>query len=137
MEAFDTRLQKRLAGLGLLCGCLAMGLQCLIIARGDSNLWNTRLAVDPMLTVLSVTSVGTAYQMTCFTGIIRGGGDTKVTLINDLIHMWLIVIPSAALSAFVFHFSPVVVFGCLKCDQILKCGLAAIWVNSDRWIKKI
>ena len=63
MEAFDTRLQRRLAGLGLLCGCLAMGLQCLIIARGDSNLWNTRLAVDPMLTVLSVTFAGCALLL--------------------------------------------------------------------------
>lgn len=108
------------------------------IVIGFYNITDTarRLSLE-FMTVLSVTSVGTAYQMTCFTGIIRGGGDTKVTLINDLIHMWLIVIPSAALSAFVFHFSPVVVFGCLKCDQILKCGLAAIWVNSDRWIKKI
>jgi Na+-driven multidrug efflux pump len=89
------------------------------------------------MTVLSVTVIGTAYQMTCLTGIARGGGDTKIILINDTIHMWLIVIPAAALSAFVFGLSPVAVFICLKCDQILKCAVAAYWTNSYRWIKKI
>ncbi len=89
------------------------------------------------MTVSSVTVIGTAYQMTCLTGIARGGGDTKIILINDTIHMWLIIIPAAALSAFVFGFSPLIVFICLKSDQILKCAVAAYWVNSYRWIKKI
>lgn len=63
MEAFETRLQKRLAGLGLLCGCLAMVLHCLIMVRGDSSLWNTRMLVDPILTVLSVTFAGCALLL--------------------------------------------------------------------------
>ena len=63
MEAFDTRLQKRLAGLGLLCGCLAMVLHCLIMVRGDSSLWNTRMLADPVLTVLSVTFAGCALLL--------------------------------------------------------------------------
>ena len=63
MEAFDTRLQKRLAGLGLLCGCLAMVLHGLIMVRGDSGLWDTRLLVDPILTVLSLTFAGCALLL--------------------------------------------------------------------------
>jgi len=123
-------------GLGLLTGLALFLFKDAVI--GFYNITpETRILALEFMTVLSVTSVGTAYQMTCFTGIIRGGGDTRVTLINDLCHMWLLAIPSAALCAFVWELAPVIVFICLKCDQILKCALAFFWVNSDRWIKKI
>jgi putative MATE family efflux protein len=86
--------------------------------------------------ILSVTVVGTAYQVACLTGIVRGGGDTKFVFYNDIIFMWCIVLPLSLLSAFVFHFSPVVVFACLKMDQILKCFVAVFKVNRYTWIKK-
>ena len=89
------------------------------------------------MTVLSVTSVGTAYQMPCLTGIVRSGGDTGFVLKNDFIFMWLIVLPSAASAAFIFDLSPVIVFICLKADQILKCIVAVVKVNSGNWMKKI
>lgn len=40
------------------------------------------------IAVLSVTVVGTSYQMAVLTGIVRGGGDTRFVLFNDLIFMW-------------------------------------------------
>ena len=85
--------------------------------------------------VLSVTVVGTAYQCSCLTGIVTGGGDTRFVLINDLIHQWLIVIPAAFLSAFVFHGPVWLTFACLKADQILKCFVAIVKVNRYRWIR--
>ena len=87
------------------------------------------------MTVLSITVVGTAYQMPALTGIVRGGGETNFVLYNDMIFMWLIVLPSSALAAFVFHLSPLVVFICLKSDQILKCFVAVVKVNRFRWIR--
>lgn len=89
------------------------------------------------MTVLSVTAIGTSYQMAVMTGILRGGGTTRFTLINDMIFIWGVVLPSAFLSAFVFHLSPVIVFCCLKCDQILKCGVAVIKVNRGKWIRTV
>ena len=90
-----------------------------------------------MLNVLSVTVIGTAYQMSSLTGIVRAGGDTKFVLMNDLLFVWLVVIPSSMLAAFVFHAPPTVVFACLKCDQILKCFVAVFKVNRYKWIKNI
>jgi Na+-driven multidrug efflux pump len=92
-----------------------------------------KLAVE-FIAVLSVTIVGTSYQCSCLTGIVTGGGDTKFVLINDLIHQWLIVIPSAFVSAFVFGWPLWVTFLCLKSDQILKCIVAVFKVNRYRWI---
>lgn len=89
------------------------------------------------MTVLSLTTLGTSYQMCSDIGIIRGGGDTKFPMYNNNFFMWIIVIPSAVISAFVLNLSPVIVFICLKADQILKCPVIAWRVNSYRWIKKV
>ena len=75
--------------------------------------------------------------MAVHTGIIRGGGDTRFVLINDSIFMWLIVLPISAIAAFKLNLSPVIVFICLKSDQILKCAVAVVKVNSYTWIKKL
>jgi putative MATE family efflux protein len=89
------------------------------------------------LIVFSIAIVGTAYQMSVLTGIVRAGGATSFVLLNDLFWVWVVVIPSALLSAFVFHFPPVVVFACLKCDQIFKCSVAVIKLHRWNWMKKL
>lgn len=97
----------------------------------------TRALAVQFMTVLSITVIGTSYQMPVLTGIVRGGGDTKFVLFNDIIFMWCIVLPSSALSAFVFHLSPLFVFICLKSDQILKCFVAIVKVNRHKWIRTL
>ena len=72
------------------------------------------------LIVLSVTGMGTAYQMPTNTGIIRGGGDSKYVPILDLISIWVIVLPLSFLAAFVFEWHPVAVIACLNADQVFK-----------------
>lgn len=89
------------------------------------------------ITVPAITSVGTCYQMAADCGILRAGGDTKFAMWNNLVFVWLICLPCAALSAFVFHFSPVVVFFCLKMEQIGKCPVIFLRVRSKKWIKQI
>ncbi len=89
------------------------------------------------MTVLSVTLVGTAYQCSCLTGIVRGGGNTKFVFYNDLVFMWGVVLPLSLLAAFVFKWNPVVVFFCLKSDQLMKCVIAAWEVNSYHWVRKV
>lgn len=87
--------------------------------------------------VLAITSVGTCYQMAADCGILRAGGDTRFAMWNNIVFVWLICLPCAALSAFVFHFSPVVVFFCLKMEQLGKCPVIFLRVRSKKWIKQI
>ncbi len=97
----------------------------------------TRALANSFLLVFCVTGFGMSYQMPTQTGIIRGGGDTRFVLINDLISIWGIVLPVSALAAFVFHWPPVAVVICLNADQVFKCGAASIHCNRYRWIKKL
>ena len=92
---------------------------------------------NKFLLVLSVTVIGSAYQASCLTGIVRGGGNTKFVFYNDLVFMWGIVLPLSTLAAFIWKLNPVIVFMFLKCDQILKCFVAMYEVNSYHWVKKV
>ena len=136
VRSYVRTLQVLFVGIGLVSGA------ALFLARGYLGLFynlepeTLKLTVS-LLTVLSVTIVGTSYQMSSLTGIVRAGGATHFVLINDLIFVWCVVIPSALLAAFVFEASPAVVYACLKSDQILKCLVAAVKVNRFRWIKNL
>ena len=88
------------------------------------------------MTILSITVVGTAYQMSSDTGIIRGGGDTKFSGLVNLFSMWLIVVPGAALAAFVFNLPPAAVFFLLKWDQLYKAIPVTIHIYRWKWVKR-
>ncbi len=122
--------------LGLLTGAALFSAKDFVLSFYRVSETTRSLALT-FISVLSVTVIGTSYQMPCLTGIVRGGGDTKFVLYNDLIFIWLIVLPSAYLSAFVFGLPPMIVFCCLKSDQILKCIVAAVKVNRFKWVKQL
>jgi len=86
--------------------------------------------------VLAVTIIGSGYQMPCLFGLVKSGGDISFVFRNDTIFVFLVVLPSAAIAA---HFgAPAwVTFACLKSDQILKCFVAVVKVNSYNWMKKL
>jgi len=128
-------LQIRFLVLGVITGTALFVMKDIII-NAYNILPETRELALLFMTVLSITVVGTSYQMPCLTGIVRGGGDTKFVLFNDIIFMWCIVLPSAFLAAFVLELPPVVIFFCLKSDQILKCFVAIVKVNRYKWVKK-
>ena len=134
VKAYTRTMQILFLAIGVVTGAVLFSCTDLIIGLYDVTPAAAELSRQFIL-VLSVTVVGTAYQCSCLTGIVTGGGDTKFVLINDLIHQWLIVIPAAFLSAFVFPAPLWVVFACLKADQILKCFVAIVKVNRYRWIR--
>jgi len=136
VRAYAKTLQVLYVAIGLLSGA------ALMLVRENIGLVYTLDAETMAMTrgfllVLSVSIVGTAYQMSCLTGIVRAGGATHFVLVNDLIWILGFVLPSAAIATFVFHAAPIVVFALLKSDQILKCTVAAYTVNRFRWIKDL
>jgi putative MATE family efflux protein len=138
VKVYSKTLQVIFLSFGMLTALVIFFSRTFILSRGFPNISAAaHIYALQFLVVFSITIVGTSYQMSVLTGIVRAGGATSFVLINDLIHVWLIVIPSALLSAFVFHFPPVVTFACLKCDQILKCIVAVIKLNRYDWMKKL
>ncbi|MDO5142422.1 MAG: MATE family efflux transporter [Eubacteriales bacterium] len=124
--------------IGVCSGLLIFALRTPILAVFGGALTSDayRLSLRFML-ILSITTVGTAYQMACDNGIIRGGGDTTFSAKMNLVSMWLIVVPFSAMAAFWWRCPPEVVFFLLKWDQLYKAIPVVIRLRSWKWIKKV
>jgi Na+-driven multidrug efflux pump len=136
VKIYTRLLQRIFIGIGLFSCAAILLLRAPILSLYNINDTARQLAWDFLL-ILSITNIGTAYQMPAATGIVRGGGDTAFVMKNDLISIWLIVIPLSAAAAFLFHWPPAMVLICLYSDQVFKCLPVAIKVNRYNWMKKL
>ena len=111
-----------------------------LIKRPFISLYNisesAAIYADQLINVISVTVIGTCYQAACLAGLVKSGGDISFVFKNDAIFVFLVVIP-LSLVAMKLALPPVVVFSCLKCDQILKCFVAVVKINRFDWIKNL
>lgn len=83
--------------------------------------------VMPIQTIAYVTSKG----------ILRGGGDTRFLLLADSSMVWLVSLPLGALSAFVWHLSPVWIYLFLRIEFPLKGIICLIRFLTGKWIREI
>jgi len=90
-----------------------------------------------MIGICAFTLLGTTYHASCFVGINRGAGDSRFVMLVDLICGWLVVLPAAALAAFVFHWPPAAVYFCTRVDQCFKWIIAFFRLRGNKWIKNV
>lgn len=90
-----------------------------------------------MLRVLMCYYPLNAFNMFFVVCICRSGGDTVYGAVNDLIWMWTIAIPLAAVAAFVWHLEPFVIYACLLSENILKAITGLIRLRSGKWLRNV
>ena len=126
---------------GLLSGALVAGLSGPFVglysgALGGGISWAAAREAGLLLGVLSITIIGTGYQMPCLFGLVKSGGDISFVFKNDTIFVFCVVLPSALIAAWLG--APAwLVFACLKSDQILKCFVAVVKINRFNWMKNL
>lgn len=102
------------------------------------NLNDTAIGMaNQLIIVMSFIMVGMSYQMPVSMGIIRGGGDTKFTMMMNMISTWAIVIPLSFMSAFWWHWSVVGVVIMIQSDQVFKGLPTFLHFRTYRWVKKL
>lgn len=89
-----------------------------------------------LIHVLCFTCIGTCYECGCLFGLVKSGGDVSFVFINDMIFVFLVVLPSAYIAASL-GLQPWIVFLCLKSDQILKCIVAFFKIRKYNWMKNL
>jgi len=136
LKGYVNSLQLMFVGVGLLTSLVLFCLRNVVLSFYAVTPEALAMARS-FMNVLCITVIGSAYQVACLTGIVRGGGNTRFVFYNDLVFQWGIVLPISLLGAFVWKLSPVVVFFFLKSDQLTKCLIALWQVNSYRWVKKV
>ena len=90
-----------------------------------------------IMSAMSIIVIFQSYGITLMMGVLRGGGDAKFVLINDIVFLWLVAIPCGFLAAFIFNWPIAVVFFILKSDEIIKSIIAVIRVLSGKWVRNV
>ena len=92
------------------------------------------------ISIMNSTAIIVVFQsmaINTMMGVLRGGGDNKFVLINDVIYMWLFSIPLGFISAFVWKLPIIMIFLIIKSDEVLKTIASVIRIYSGKWINDI
>ena len=90
--------------------------------------------------IMSVTAIILVFQsvgVSMMMGVLRGGGDAKFVLLNDLIFMWFMAIPGGFFAVLVLDLPIIPVFFILKSDEIIKAFVAIFRVISGKWVRDV
>ncbi len=78
-----------------------------------------------------------ALSLVQIVAIMRGGGDTRFSLIMDVGGVWLIGLPLALLSGLVLKWPPMLVFFLASSEEIVKSYVGVVRTQSGRWINDL
>ncbi len=135
IKAYSNTIQLLFLALGLFGSTLLLTLRAPFISL-YSITDEARAVSMQFIGVLCVTIIGSCYQAPTLFGLVKSGGDVNFVFINDTLFVFLVVIPSAAITAFLGCPAWVVYF-CLKCDQLLKCVVAFFKIRRYDWMKNL
>jgi len=135
MKEYAKTVQILFLLMGILTGCFVFHIKSVAISLYAVSSAAVSEATR-YLNVLSVTLIGTSYQAACLFGLVKSGGDIAFVFKMDVIFVFLVVLPSAVIAT-MLQAPAWVVFACLKCDQVLKCAVAVVKINSFNWMKNL
>ena len=124
------------ACLAVFAGLLTFTLRPFIVQFYNVSDLTKSIAMD----IMAVNSVIVFFQAMANTtniGILRGGGDVKFVLVNDVIFMWLVAIPLGFIAAFVWGWPVIAVFCVIRVDEILKVICSTRRIISWKWITNV
>lgn len=90
-----------------------------------------------MMLAQCVINLFAAFNTVNIVGIIRGGGDTKVSFLLDVVSMYCVGIPIGALAAYWLGLPVPLVFLLMASDEIVKLIVGYRWYKSGKWIKEL
>lgn len=90
-----------------------------------------------MMVIMSFYMIGRCVNTVTINGVLDGGGDTIFDLYSLVVSMWLIAIPLALSGAFIFHWSPLLVYACTCLDEVGKIPWVMIRFRKYKWVKDL
>lgn len=70
-------------------------------------------------------------------GVFRGGGDTRFALMLDLIGLWAVAVPLAALGVWVWGLPLPAIYALVVCEEIVKSALGWRRMAGGRWLHRV
>lgn len=126
---------------GLVVGGVMLALSWTVIPKYVFPLFqlshSTADIATMMLTMTAVMMAPRAFNFTNIVGVLRGGGDVRAATVIDLLPLWLVSIPTAALAGLVFKWGVFWVYVCISLDQAVKFFFGLWRLRSGEWINDL
>ena len=126
---------------GLIVGAVFIVLTYTLFEPVVYPLFHLSQEASEIATMMSVVSFAIlavrSFNTTNVVGVLRGGGDVRAATIIDLLPMWLLSLPLAALAGLVFHWGILPVYLCISLDNVVKLFLGVWRLRSGVWIRDI
>lgn len=90
-----------------------------------------------MLTVVSIFLPSRAFNTTNIVGVLRGGGDVTFTAAIDILPLWLVAIPLAAVTGLVVEWGILWVYLSIEAENVVKFFLGIWRFSSRKWIRDV
>lgn len=78
-----------------------------------------------------------SFATTIVVGVLRAGGDVRVSMLIDLIPLWLVTIPLLALTALVFDAPLLLVCIVMTAESLLKLPFGLLRLHSGKWVHDV
>jgi Na+-driven multidrug efflux pump len=70
-------------------------------------------------------------------GVLRSGGETKITLIIDLIGTWIFGVPLGIIASYGFHLPIYWVYAILSMEEVVRLIIGFFIFRRRKWIKNL
>ncbi len=90
-----------------------------------------------MMVIMAFYMIGRCINTVVINGIFDSGGDTMFDLYSLIVMMWCVAVPLAAAGAFVFHWSPILVYACTCLDEVGKLPWVYAHFRKYKWVKDL
>ena len=90
-----------------------------------------------ILTVAAVFLPARAFNGTNIVGVLRGGGDVRFSTVIDLLPLWVVAIPLAAVSGLVAELGILWVYLSIEMENVVKLFLGVWRFRSGAWIHDV
>lgn len=90
-----------------------------------------------MIVVQAVVRPLRDFNSVTIVGVLRGGGDVQMATVIDIVPLWLVAIPLAALCGLVLKTDITWVYLAMTLEQLVKCGMGYRRMRSGRWVRDL
>lgn len=78
-----------------------------------------------------------SFNGTMIVGVLRGGGDTKFSMILEMGSVWLVGVPLAFLGALLFKYPVYYVYLMVSMEEVVKAIIGLFRIKSKKWVTNV
>ena len=90
-----------------------------------------------MLTIVFLFMPLRSFDTTNIVGVLRGGGDVRAATLIDVLPLWLVAIPLAALAGLVLNAGILWVYLAMMSENLVKSAIGILRYRSGAWINDV